>query len=229
MGKFIDEGVALRRRLMKPFFGWYDVVGLSGAMMRLDDGQLIVQDSPSAARDGTELMLGSERIMMQLDDGQLIVQDSPSAARDGTELMLGSERIHRIFDFVAAATGVILFAPIFLVTSIAIKLDSRGPIFIREPKFGPGNRRIQLFRFRLVSGCGDGNTPARLTRVGRILCETGIDELPQLFNVLRGELSIIGPPPSPRPNPPLNKIKPGMIQWAQIVATRKWRSGDDRQ
>jgi lipopolysaccharide/colanic/teichoic acid biosynthesis glycosyltransferase len=176
----------------------YDVVGLSGGMVRLDDGQLIVQDSPSAARDGTELMLGSERI-------------------------------HRLFDFVAAATGVILFAPIFLVTSIAIKLDSHGPIFIREPKFGPGNRRIQFFKFRLVSGCGDGNTPARLTRVGRVLCETGIDELPQLFNVLRGELSIIGPPPSPRPNPPLNKIKPGMIQWAQIVATRKRRSGDDRQ
>jgi len=192
------RAVAVRRSLMKPFFGWYDVVGFSGGMMRLDDGQLIVQDSPSAARDGTELMLGSERI-------------------------------HRIFNFVAAATGVILFAPIFLVTSIAIKLDSHGPIFIREPKFGPGDRRIQLFKFRLVSGCGDGNTPARLTRVGRVLCETGIDELPQLFNVLRGELSIIGPPPSPRPNSLLNKIKPGMLQWAQIVATRKRRSGDDRQ
>jgi lipopolysaccharide/colanic/teichoic acid biosynthesis glycosyltransferase len=192
------RAVAVSRSPLKPFFGWYDVVGRSGGMMRLDDGQLIVQDSPSAARDGTELMLRSERI-------------------------------HRIFDFVAAATGVILLAPIFLVTSIAIKLDSHGPVFIREPKFGPGNRRIQLFKFRLVCGCGDGNTPARLTRVGRVLCETGIDELPQLFNVLRGELSIIGPPPSPRPDPPLNKIKPGMIQWAQIVATRKRRSDGDWQ
>ncbi len=167
--------------------------------------------------------------MMWSGDDPLIVQDSHSAARDGTELMLGSERILRMFDFAAAATGLILFAPIFLVTSIAIKLDSHGPIFIREPKFGYGNRRIQLFKFRFVSAWGGGNTPARLTRVDRILCETGIDELPLLFNVLRGELSIIGLPPSPCPNPLLNKVKPGMIQWKQIVATRNRRSSDDRQ
>jgi lipopolysaccharide/colanic/teichoic acid biosynthesis glycosyltransferase len=151
--------------------------------------------------------------MMRLDDG-------PAAARGSTALMLGSERLHRMFDFVAATTGMILLAPIFLVTAIAIKLESDGPIFIREPMFGHGKRRIRLLKFRMVSGYGDGNTPARLTRLGRILCETGIDELPQLFNVLRGELSIIGPPPSRSPNPVLNKVKPGMIQWAQIVATR---------
>ena len=159
--------------------------------------------------------------MMRLDDDQLIVQGSPVVARDGVEPMLGSERIHRVFDFVAAATGVIFFAPIFLVTSIAIKLDSDGPIFIREPMFGHGNRRIQLFKFRLISGCKERKTPARLTPVGQILCQTGIDKLPQLFNVLRGELSIIGPPPSLCPNPLLNKVKPGMIQRDQIFAVRK--------
>ena len=158
--------------------------------------------------------------MMRVDDDQLIVQGSAVEARDGVEPMLGSERIHRVFDFVAAATGIILFAPIFLVTSIAIKLDSNGPIFIREPMFGHSNRRIQLFKFRSMSGCKDRKTPTR-TRVGRILCETGIDELPQLFNVLRGELSMIGPRPSPCPKPLLNKVKPGMIQWDQIFAARK--------
>jgi lipopolysaccharide/colanic/teichoic acid biosynthesis glycosyltransferase len=166
--------------------------------------------------------------MMSLDDNPLIVPHSRSPARGGSELLLGSAPIHRVFDFAAAAMGVILLAPIFLVTSVAIKLDSDGPIFIREPMFGRGNRRIQLLKFRMVSGYGDGNTPTRLTRVGRILCETGIDELPQLFNVLRGELSIIGPPASPCPKPLLNKIKPGMIQWAQIVATRNL-PGDDWQ
>ena len=155
------------------------------------------------------------------------VPHSRSAARGGSELLLGSEPIHRVFDFAAAAMGVILLAPIFLVTSVAIKLDSDGPIFVREPMSGRGTRRIQLLKFRMVSGYGEGNTPTRLTQLGRILCETGIDELPQLFNVLRGELSIIGPPPSPCPKPPLNKIKPGMIQWSQIVATRNPRPGDD--
>ena len=79
---------------------------------------------------------------MWSENDPLIVQDSRSAARGGTKLVLWSEGIYRILDFVAAVTAVILFAPIFLVTSIAIKLNSRGPIFIRQPKFGPGNRRI---------------------------------------------------------------------------------------
>jgi polysaccharide biosynthesis protein PslA len=150
--------------------------------------------------------------------------------RDGPKVMFGIEpRIRRVFSFTAAAIGLVLFAPILLVTSIAIKLDSPGSIFIREPHLGRGNQRIGLFKFRFVSAGRDGNTPTQLTRVGRILGETGIDELPQLFNVLRGESSLIGPPPSKCPNPLLNKIKPGMIQWAQIVATRKQRSGDHWQ
>jgi lipopolysaccharide/colanic/teichoic acid biosynthesis glycosyltransferase len=158
--------------------------------------------------------------MMRLDDDELIVQGSRVLARGGAEPMVGSERIHRVFDFVAAATGVILLAPIFLITAIAIKLDSDGPIFVRESKFGYGNRKIQLFNFRLVSAHGDSNTPVwRLMRIGQILSETGIDELPQLFNVLSGELSIFGPPPSRSPNPLLNKVKPGMLQWDQSFVT----------
>ena len=147
---------------------------------------------------------------MWLDDDPMMVEDGHSAARGGIDPMLASERIRRIFDLVAASTSVIVFAPIFLVTSIAIKLESDGPIFIREPMFGHGNRRIQLFKFRLMSDC---MTFPRLTRVGQILCGTGIGELPQLFNVLWGELSIIGRPPSPCANPLLSKGKPGMVQW----------------
>jgi lipopolysaccharide/colanic/teichoic acid biosynthesis glycosyltransferase len=167
--------------------------------------------------------------MMRLDDDELIVQGSRVLARGGAEPMLGSERIHRVFDLVAAAMGVIVLAPIFLITAIAIKLDSDGPIFVREPKFGYGNRKIQLFNFRLVSARGDGNAPVRrLTPIGQILSETGIDELPRLFNVLRGELSIIGPPASRCPNPLLDKVRPGMLQRDQIFAARKQRF-DDRQ
>jgi lipopolysaccharide/colanic/teichoic acid biosynthesis glycosyltransferase len=163
--------------------------------------------------------------MMRLDDDELIIQGSRVVARSGTEPMLGSERIHRVFDLGAAATGVIVLAPIFLITAIAIKLGSDGQIFVRESKFGYGNRRIQLFKFRLMSGC---ETPQRLTRVGQFLSETGIDELPRLFSVLRGELSVFGPSPSRGANPLLNKVKPGMVQWDQIFATSKQRLGDQQ-
>ena len=162
---------------------------------------------------------------MWLDDNPLIVPRGRSAARGGSELMLWSEHIHRAFDFAAAAMGVILLAPIFLITSIAIKLDTDGPIFVREPMLGHGNRRIHLFKFRFVSTRGRGDTLPM--RIGQALSETGIDELPQLFNVLLGELSIIGPPPSRSPNPLLNNVKPGMVQWDQIFAARKQRL--DRQ
>jgi len=92
---------------------------------------------------------------------------------------------------------------------------------------GHGNRRIHLFKFRFVSTRGRGDTPSLPMRIGQALSDTGIDELSQLFNVLRGELSIIGPPPSRSPNPLLNNVKPGMVQWDQIFAARKQRL--DRQ
>ena len=110
---------------------------------------------------------------------------------DDTDLMFEPPRIHRIIDFVAAVIGLMLFAPILLITSIAIKLESRGPVFIREPVVGCNNQMIKALKFRFMRvDCP--SPPQRLTRVGLILCETGIDELPQLFNVLRGEMSTAG-------------------------------------
>lgn len=123
-------------------------------------------------------------------DGDQSVGSSPAAPRDDTEPMCNLyPTIHRIADFVAAAIAVILLAPILLVTSIAIRLESRGPVLIREPALGCNNRVIKAFKFRFVTVDYSG-TPKRLTGIGRILCETGIDELPHLFNVLRGEMSI---------------------------------------
>jgi lipopolysaccharide/colanic/teichoic acid biosynthesis glycosyltransferase len=126
---------------------------------------------------------------------QLTIFDSPFD-RDDTEYMPGIDqrihsafpRIHPAFDFAVAAIGLIVFAPIFLVTSIAIKLDSRGPIFIREPKVGHNNQVIQVFKFRCVAAHAESGICKRLTRIGQVLGETGIDQLPQLFNVLRGEM-----------------------------------------
>ena len=100
------------------------------------------------------------------------------------------ELARRIFDLLAATMCLILFASILLLTSVAIKLDSRGPILIRETRYGYKNRAIHISKFRVAMVCSEGEQiNRRLTRVGQLLRQTGIDELPQLFNVLRGEMS----------------------------------------
>jgi lipopolysaccharide/colanic/teichoic acid biosynthesis glycosyltransferase len=162
-----------------------------------------------------------------LQDDKSIGRGNPAAAlRDVLPAFRPEDAAKRLGDIVAATTGLILFSPLLLLASIAIKLDSRGPILIRETCYGDKNRPIQVPRFRLVAP--DDRNASRLTRVGRILSQTGIDELPGLVNVLRGELSIVGPPPFRRPRVSPNRAKPGMIRWAQIVATKEQRPGADQ-
>jgi len=135
----------------------------------------------------------------------------------------------RLADIAAAIVGLVLFSPLLLIASIAIRLDSPGPVLVRENRYGCKNRPIQVVRFRIVdAGTESDRCRPRLTRVGRILNQTGIDELPRLLNVLRGEMSIIGPPPSGHPKMSLTRAKPGMIQWAQIIATREQPPAADR-
>jgi exopolysaccharide biosynthesis polyprenyl glycosylphosphotransferase len=129
----------------------------------------------------------------------------------------GSERfLKRSLDFVGATAGVIFLAPLFVASAIAIKLTSRGPIFFRQVRMGEGERTFRVFKFRtMVQNAeaikpevahlnmheGDGsrmfkvpNDP-RVTKVGVFLRRWRIDELPQLLNVLRGEMSLVGPRP----------------------------------
>ena len=97
----------------------------------------------------------------------------------------------RILEVIAATTILLCLAPILLISSVAIRLGSGGPVFIRETRRDSGNRPVQVFRFRLVTDYARGESSQRLTRVGLILTQTGINELPQFFNVLRGEVSFI--------------------------------------
>ena len=149
--------------------------------------------------------------------------DGKSSGRGNSALALGGDapafRLYqpakRLFDIAAATMGLILFLPLLLITSIAIKLDSRGPILVRETLYGYKNRPIQVLGFRLVAAYAENDrTSPRLTRVGQILSQTGIDELPRLFNVLRGDMSIVGPPPRPHRNALLNRVKPGIVRLA---------------
>jgi lipopolysaccharide/colanic/teichoic acid biosynthesis glycosyltransferase len=100
----------------------------------------------------------------------------------------------RAFDIIAASISLLLLSPILFITSVAIKLDSRGPIFSREIQYGYKNRTIHVFKFRSTRASPKANyLNSDVTRVGRVIRQTGIAELPELLNVLRGDMSIVGP------------------------------------
>jgi lipopolysaccharide/colanic/teichoic acid biosynthesis glycosyltransferase len=145
------------------------------------------------------------------------------------DLVFYSLRAKRAFDIVAAATGLLLLSPLVLVVSVAIKLNSRGPVFVRETVYGRKNA-IHVLKFRSVTACVKGNcVNENMTQVGRVLQRTGVDQLPQLINVLRGDMSIVGPTPSTRPGHPyshdlfpmLDGVKPGMTRGVQQTKNRQ--------
>ena len=96
-----------------------------------------------------------------------------------------------ILVIVAATTLLLCLAPILLISSVAIKLDSGGPVFTRVTRRDTSNRPIQVLRFRVVAASVPGENNQRLSRVGVALIQSGIAELPQFFNVLRGEISFM--------------------------------------
>jgi lipopolysaccharide/colanic/teichoic acid biosynthesis glycosyltransferase len=108
----------------------------------------------------------------------------------------------RTFDILVAAIGLILFAPLFLVIAILVKFDSNGPIFFRQQRIGRNFRAFEIYKFRTMvqeaSQLGKAITygdDSRITRAGRLLRKAKLDELPQLINVLKGEMSFVGPRP----------------------------------
>jgi lipopolysaccharide/colanic/teichoic acid biosynthesis glycosyltransferase len=111
----------------------------------------------------------------------------------------------RIFDIIGAIFGLVLFFPLLLIVALLVKLDSPGPVFFRQERMGRGFRPFQIFKFRtmidnprLTGALITFAQDPRITRMGRVLRATKIDELPQLINVLKGEMSLVGPRPEVR-------------------------------
>jgi lipopolysaccharide/colanic/teichoic acid biosynthesis glycosyltransferase len=110
-----------------------------------------------------------------------------------------------MFDIVASFLGLLLLTPLLLGVALLIKLDSRGPVFFRQERIGRGGRPFLIYKFRTMlpdalrrGGLITFGVDPRITRIGGLLRKTKIDELPQLINVLRGEMSLVGPRPEVR-------------------------------
>jgi lipopolysaccharide/colanic/teichoic acid biosynthesis glycosyltransferase len=130
--------------------------------------------------------------------------------------------IKRVFDIVVAGVGLILLLPVMIIVALLIKSDSQGPVFFKQQRMGKGFRPFWIYKFRTMKENSElagrlvtvGEDP-RITRVGRFLRKTKIDELPQLINVLKGDMSFVGP----RPEVP-RFVELFQREYAEILAIR---------
>lgn len=144
------------------------------------------------------------------------------------------ENIKRLLDVAVSILAIIIFSPVFLVLSSAIKMGSKGPVLYRQERVGKFGKPFQIFKLRTMVDGAENGTPllsssddSRITRIGQFMRRTHLDEIPQFFNVIKGEMSLVGPRPERKYYidqiaeiapyvTHLQKLRPGITSWGQV-------------
>ena len=141
--------------------------------------------------------------------------------------------LKRVIDVVISGLAIVVLSPVLLLIAIAIKLDSKGPVLFKQKRVGKNKSHFMIYKFRSMYVDAPSDMPthllkdptAMITKVGAFLRKTSLDELPQLFNIFKGEMAIVGPRPAlwnqydlieERDKYGANNIRPGLTGWAQI-------------
>lgn len=141
--------------------------------------------------------------------------------------------VKRLLDFVLSLIGIVVLMPVFIIIGILIKVDSRGPVIFKQKRYGKNKEPFYIYKFRTMASDAPQNVATKdlndskkyITKIGAFLRRTSLDELPQLFNILLGQMTIVGPRPVVLKEENLiiardlygaNDIKPGITGWAQI-------------
>jgi len=141
--------------------------------------------------------------------------------------------IKRFGDVVLSVIGLVVLSPVFLLLILAVKIDSKGPVMFKQKRIGRKKKQFTMLKFRTMKNDSPRDTPTHLlenpgkhiTKIGKFLRKTSLDELPQIFNIIAGHMSIIGPRPAlwnqddlikERDKYGANDIRPGLTGWAQV-------------